>query len=365
MKKKKILAIALVVAVLAIVSIASLAWFTDTDEVTNVFTFGEVSITMHDEDGEGNPFNGEDGLTKQPLLPGVPVDKIVYATNDGNPTLPGNEAYVRAFIGVPEKLDKVLDLTFDTENWTKDSDNYIAEIDGIRYKVYQFTYNTPLEAGQKTSNVLTKVELDEKVDYDHEQDKLFIPTEDGKEIITFEINDLREMKIPVAMQAVQVKGFENAAAAFTAAFDGCPWDEAEAGEPAEVDVKVTDPTQAQNITWTAPENSGFDKLIFNIPTDTFEVPVKAEFEVSMEGNNPCLDIRFVQIDEDGNYVMDGDEPVLVAPDWSKFSIEVHSPYPKVGDESHPYAIIGIDSGNPWTDAMNAYNCCNPWIVTTD
>ena len=44
--KKKILSVALVVAVLAIVVGGTLAYFTDDDKVTNTFTFGSVLIDI-------------------------------------------------------------------------------------------------------------------------------------------------------------------------------------------------------------------------------------------------------------------------------------------------------------------------------
>ncbi|MBE5781539.1 MAG: hypothetical protein E7328_06965, partial [Clostridiales bacterium] len=57
--KKKILSIALVLCLLAVAVIGTLAYFTDTENETNVMTIGNVDITLHeiqkinDVDGDG------------------------------------------------------------------------------------------------------------------------------------------------------------------------------------------------------------------------------------------------------------------------------------------------------------------------
>ena len=66
--KKKIVSIALVLC-LALVAIAgaSLAYFTDTDDATNVFTSGKVDITLNEVFDEENA----------QLIPGVDIQKDV------------------------------------------------------------------------------------------------------------------------------------------------------------------------------------------------------------------------------------------------------------------------------------------------
>ena len=48
--KKKVLTVALVVALIAIVVSSSLAYFTDTDQVTNTFTVGSVKIEIYENE---------------------------------------------------------------------------------------------------------------------------------------------------------------------------------------------------------------------------------------------------------------------------------------------------------------------------
>ena len=68
--KKKILAISLVVALLAIAIVGgSLAWFTAEDEVTNTFTVGSIEIQQNEKDENGNDF-----VQDQVMLPIVKFD---------------------------------------------------------------------------------------------------------------------------------------------------------------------------------------------------------------------------------------------------------------------------------------------------
>lgn len=63
--KKKILSIALVVAMIAIIAAGSFAYFNDTDTATNTFTSGKVDITLKETDNQGAAFQQD-----QKLLPG-------------------------------------------------------------------------------------------------------------------------------------------------------------------------------------------------------------------------------------------------------------------------------------------------------
>ena len=63
--KKKILSIALVVAMIAVIAAGSLAYFNDKDSATNTFTSGKVEITLNETDNAGNAFEQQ-----QKLLPG-------------------------------------------------------------------------------------------------------------------------------------------------------------------------------------------------------------------------------------------------------------------------------------------------------
>ena len=180
--KKKILALALVV-VLAVTAVtgATLAYFTDKEAATNVFTTGNVDITLDEV------FDDENAK----LLPGIDIQKEVKVTNVGS-----ENAFVRVHIAIPSMLDSgskdepqfaaynntlhwnfTLASTADgLWNWNADANGagypgnggtwnmYEQEVDGIRYNVYVATYETALAKDEQTAdNAITKVYLDTKV----------------------------------------------------------------------------------------------------------------------------------------------------------------------------------------------------------
>ena len=187
--KKKILALCLVV-VLAITAVtgATLAYFTDTDSETNVFTTGNVSIDLIET---FDPANAK-------LMPGKDITKEIYVKNDGTET-----AYVRVHMAIPSMLDSgsedepqfaaynnTLHWNFTAAsvqegkwsqlqnseqtgpnaaypNWPGNGGTYNMYqqvIDEITYNVYVITYETPLAAGKTTSeSAINKVYLDVNV----------------------------------------------------------------------------------------------------------------------------------------------------------------------------------------------------------
>lgn len=187
--KKKILALALVVAMLAVAIVsASLAYFTDEDYATNTFTLGEIDITLkenfgnEDEDGDGKDESKE-------FYPGVDVKKEVWVENTSTTA---NDAYIRVHVAFPVELapriatkddaGKVIDYTYDitgtdglaivtanTTEWTW-TDIYNANIgeagNQIPCIVYVATYNTSVAANAKTTNAITAVRLNEAADTD-------------------------------------------------------------------------------------------------------------------------------------------------------------------------------------------------------
>ena len=107
--KKRIIAISLVVAMLAIAVIGgSLAYFTDTDAATNTFTVGNVDIKLIEQQkgAEGlEPFDQEKNLVPGTSSNGSAVSKIVTVENTGS-----NPAYVWVEMRIPTAL---LDLGAD------------------------------------------------------------------------------------------------------------------------------------------------------------------------------------------------------------------------------------------------------------
>jgi len=97
MSKKKLLSLSIVVIMVAILSFSTLAWFNDTQSVTNDFYVADsdgdgtpdfsvdVEESTTDENGEkpGIP-NANGGLTYENLLPGDVLSKIIWVENTGD-----------------------------------------------------------------------------------------------------------------------------------------------------------------------------------------------------------------------------------------------------------------------------------------
>lgn len=217
--KKKILALALVV-VLAVTAVtgATLAYFTDTDENANVFTMGNIDITLDEAsvEREGDEWKTTNERvqenTYEDVYPGAILPKDPTVHNDGS-----YGAFVRVKITMDfNKLaamqeDKVLfngateyeDLTnivnIDTENWT--FAGRAVDFDA-RTVTYTYNYNTELAADADTSAVFTEVKV-----------PTFITNEDVADY------GLNEFNIDIVAEAIQADSFDGVTAAF-AAYDG-------------------------------------------------------------------------------------------------------------------------------------------------
>ena len=97
--KKKILSIALVVAMVAVIAAGSLAYFTDTDDAKNTFTEGNVDITLNEKNADGTPFTQGKTLVPGKSNDGNAVSKIATVTNNGE-----NDAWVWAELKIPKYL---------------------------------------------------------------------------------------------------------------------------------------------------------------------------------------------------------------------------------------------------------------------
>ena len=255
--KKRIVTIALVVALVAIAAVGTLAYFTDTDNATNTFTVGNVAIKLIEEERDGNGGTKEftQGKKLYPIVGsaqgekdalGMPiaknyVDKMVTIQNTGS-----EKAYIRAYFAIPSALDdgyetfnaglNVLHFNFgnkvvngvvtSTEGvewiWTHGSKwNYFeTEIDGIKYNVYYADYYQAVDAGATTEQLVQGVYLDKTFDIKDGKCYAF-----GKEVTLDDGWDWNSVSCPVFAIACQAEGFDNATAAMEAAFGAQynPW----------------------------------------------------------------------------------------------------------------------------------------------
>lgn len=255
--KKRIVTIALVVALVAIAAVGTLAYFTDTDDATNTFVVGNVSIDLIEEERDGNGGTKEftQGKRLYPIVGsaqgekddlGMPtaknyVDKMVTIQNTGT-----EKAYIRAYFAIPSALDdgyetfnaglNVLHFNFgnkvvngaisSTEGvewiWMHGSKwNYFeTTIDGIKYNVYFADYYQAVDAGATTEQLIQGVYLDKSFDIKDGKCYAF-----GKEVTLDEGWDWNKVSCPVFAVACQAEGFDSAAAAIEAAFGANynPW----------------------------------------------------------------------------------------------------------------------------------------------
>ena len=249
--KKKLVAISLVVAMLAVAVIGgSLAYFTDTANATNTFTAGGVKIALieQERDGKGGlqaftqdkvlmpivgSAQGEKDELGQPVAKNY-IDKIVTIENTGK-----SAAWVRAYYAVPSALDDgyetfnaganilhgnfgnyfaedgTLNTTYENQwKWKHEGKwNYFeTTIDGVAYNVYFADYYKALPAGQTTEQFISGVYLDSHVNMVNGE---YVDTR----FPNADLSILKgTVKYPVYAVAVQADGFDSAAAAIDAAF---------------------------------------------------------------------------------------------------------------------------------------------------
>lgn len=261
MTKKKILVLALTIAMVAILAVGgSLAYLTDTDSAKNTFTVGNVKIellesSLHRENagyangttadqlnpqnaelwsdvdklGTGNTSSYKAGDTfytdaqiednaktykceNVKLNPGQSYHKMPYVKNIGK-----NDAYIRIRVMIPANLDTTVlnssmytSTALNNKEFTMAYDNSgTVKPDGVKYNVYTFTRIDPLAPNAMTYwNVWGTIHMDPTV------------TNEQLEALFGEGKPYADGTFPVLVEAdaIQAEGFADAAAAF-AAFD--------------------------------------------------------------------------------------------------------------------------------------------------
>ena len=247
--KKKVNSLCLVVALLAVAVIGgTLAYFTDTEEATNTFTFdNKVDLELTETDNEGNEFEQD-----QKLLPGSSTEnaiaKVVTVTVEED----SEDAWVWVEVLIPAPLYNSKTETNENNNalhynqfinyltgYSTDSSNanakkcaetyesdhawnlmkYIEDvtIDGVKYSKLRTTHKDPVAAGETTSPALNQVYMDDDVYVDNETGKYMIP-KDGKsaghatEFVPYE----GEWEVVVNAYAMQAAGIDSVDAAVAA-----------------------------------------------------------------------------------------------------------------------------------------------------
>lgn len=164
MNKKKVLSIALVVALLAIMVTGSLAYFTAEDKATNTFTIGSVKIEVYENDNStpdvAVPFGALTPIvnTNAPSNDDNYIKKEVKTKNTG-----ANAAYIRTLIAVPTKLLPYVHLDISETGWAKQADT-TAVIGTTDYTVYTYDHVAAVDARNFTNVLLKGVYLGANVD---------------------------------------------------------------------------------------------------------------------------------------------------------------------------------------------------------
>lgn len=226
--KKKIVSVGVTVALAAVAfGGATLAYFTDADEKTNVFTVGNVKIDLVEEFAANTDTDGDGELDAAILAPGTKtqnaIDKNTWIENIG-----ANDSWVRMKIYIPANLDLLTTYPDNYEvtaidnilHWNIASEAVtpwnvekacweakVVNVDGEDYNEYIFYYNEILPAGEKTVQLLDQVYLDSRVDFDGKS-----YTFKGQQI------SLDNLNVIVVAEAIQADGFNTYESAF-AAFD--------------------------------------------------------------------------------------------------------------------------------------------------
>lgn len=209
--KKKILSLALVIALIAIMVSGTLAYFTAEDEVTNTFTVGSVEIEVV-----------EDFEKPETMIPVVTVDESDpnYVNKDARVKNNGkNAAYVQMYVAIPKALDDVgafIVVDANTGDWTTRASAGTAVFEDVTYNVYLYRYTKELAPGAETSNVITAAYMAPQLDY---QDGKFVMN--GTVIEDYTPGE--SIDIYVAAQAIQAEGFADYDSALSSGFSTHPW----------------------------------------------------------------------------------------------------------------------------------------------
>ena len=209
--KKKVISIALVIALIAVIAVGSFAYFTDTKSATNTFTLGDVKIKL-DETNVADPEGDRVTANTYDVYPGAVVTKDPVVHNVGK-----NAAFIRATINV--------------ENWMNFCATYYPEYNvhypeagyeqslmllvdalGEGWSIEGVTTGTPFTMGNFSAQFILKYEgtLASGADTAAMFNEVKIPTtlHNGSEFGA----------ITVTAQAIQADGFDTWEDAF-AAFD--------------------------------------------------------------------------------------------------------------------------------------------------
>lgn len=251
--KKKVTAIALAVCILAVAVIgATMAYFTDTDSKTNTFTFGKVDIDLTEksiEDKEKGVKAGtvgtDGGITYPGVLPGLVYSKVPTVTVKRESL----DAWVIITATVPTvyNWDGLFNDSIDTANFTKDK-KIVGE-----NTVYYFYANAAVTAGSSVTP-FTEVKINPA-----------LTQNDVKNLPTF--------NVVVNAYGIQKDGFDDAKAAFAAAFT---------------------PTSADALSAAISNAKAGDTIVLQNDA-VLTAPLTIDKDITIEGNGATISAQAVNV----------------------------------------------------------------------
>ncbi len=221
--KRKVLTVALVVMLIAIMVSGTMAYFTAQDEVENTFTLGSVEIEIYENGKETT----SDTIPFGRLIPIVNtaspgedvhyIKKVVEVKNTGI-----NSAYIRVHIAIPTALVGYMHLDMHESGWTKQAGS-VAFVDGVAYTVYTYDHSAAVASGDFSCELLQGVYLGSNVDVEENADgNLVFVLRDTDSKLTANSGFVAHTKtaggytsntvnVLVAAEAIQERNFENGA----------------------------------------------------------------------------------------------------------------------------------------------------------
>jgi len=202
--KKRIVTVALVIALIAVLATSTtMAFLTDNKAQTNTFTIGNVEIALYESTLNRQDDTTTDDAIKtdaagygaylaeqgKDVVPGRVVKKAPYVDNTGK-----NAAYVRIKMIVPNEFYAVLDIAENADA------NIVKTVSaGATETTVTYTYQAPLGAEEDTMTFLApfyQVSLKSALD-------------------NADLTNINS-EIEVVAEAIQAEGFNTAAEAFAA-----------------------------------------------------------------------------------------------------------------------------------------------------
>ena len=207
--KKKVISIALVIALIAVIAVGSFAYFTDTKSATNTFTMGDVKIKL-DETNVADPEGDRVTANTYNVYPGAVVTKDPVVHNVGQ-----NAAFIRATINVENWMNfcatyyPEYDVRFPSQGYEQ-SLMLLVDALGEGWSIEGVTAGTPWQMGNFSAKFILKYDgtLASGADTTAMFKEVKIPT-------TLH-NGSAFGAITVTAQAIQADGFDTWEAAFQA-----------------------------------------------------------------------------------------------------------------------------------------------------